>query len=228
MINTSIFNENLELTINDLLNLKEENFKLFKFFFTRILELCEREAGNKNIEEYSNGLKCLTLKEVESLMQSQQNYSIVQSHLNISSNTFNWSLAVLHAAYKYCFYQNPMSILMGLSKTYDMQHILTALFALEDITSHHNTTIVHNHLLEKYKASEKIKKSEHARNIAQIRHAKSKKNDENNLTLVKEIWDKNNWRTYTECAESILRRELLEGCKYRKIYDLVSKAAKQK
>ncbi|MEX3012783.1 hypothetical protein AB3538_13840 [Acinetobacter baumannii] len=55
-----------------------------------------------------------------------------------------------------------------------------------------------------------------------------KEKDNKNLQEVKKIWDGSNWKSYTECANEIHRNQLIEEENYRKIYDLVSKAAKMK
>ncbi len=64
--------------------------------------------------------------------------------------------------------------------------------------------------------------------LANKRHAEKRKKDDKNLQEVKKIWDGSNWKSYTECANEIHRNQLIEEENYRKIYDLVSKAAKMK
>ncbi|MGQ1540053.1 hypothetical protein ACT413_08680 [Acinetobacter baumannii] len=64
--------------------------------------------------------------------------------------------------------------------------------------------------------------------LANKRHAEKRKKDNKNLQEVKKIWDGSNWKSYTECANEIHRNQLIEEENYRKIYDLVSKAAKIK
>lgn len=228
MLNSSLLNENLNLTIGEVLEIKEENFKLFIFFFDRVISLCQRECGNQNINNYINGLKCITLLEIESFITTDSNFESVKKHLNISKYSFKYSLAVLQAAYKYCLYQSNFWKLVGGNKIYDIEHILNALFVLEDITATHYTGRVHKHFLNKYIELEKSKRSEQASLAATIRHNETRKKDAENIILVKKIWDSSNWKTYTDCADHIHLKQLIPEKNYRKIYNLVSRSAKLK
>lgn len=228
MLNNSLLNENLNLTIGEVLEIKEENFKLFVFFFNRVISLCKRECDNDNINSYINGLKCFTLLEIESFITSDSDFEYVKKHLNISKYSFRYSLVVLQAAYKYCFYQSDFWRLVGGNKIYDIEHILDALFVLEDITSVHYSGKINKHFLNKYIELEKNKKSEQARLAATIRHNETREKDAENLILIKKIWNSSNWKTYTECADHIHVKQLIPEQNYRKIYNLVSRAAKLK
>lgn len=228
MLNNNPFNENLNLTIGEILEIKEENFKSFIFFFNRVIELCQRECDDKNINDYINGLKCLTLLEIESFINPDNNFESVQNQLNISEYSFKFSLIVLQAAYKYCFYQNSFLKLVGMDKIYDIEHILSPLFALEDITVSRYLGKVHKHFLNKYIESEKNKKSKQASLAAKIRHYETRKRDEKNIIEVKRIWNSSNWRSYTQCADYIHLHQLVSEQNFRKIYKLVSQAAKSR
>lgn len=228
MERTHLFNENLNLTIKDLLDSDEDNFKNFSFFFKRVIELCEREIGKQNLADYISGLKCMTLLEVESFIDSKNRFESVENQLKISSYSFRWSLAVLQSAYKYCFYQNAFWRLLGGDKIYDIEHVLNALFALEDITASHQAGIVHKHFLEKYIKSENKKRSEQAQKAASIRHEESKRRYAENLAEVRLIWDSNNWKNYTDCANHIFHESLINENNHRTIVKLVTEAAKLK
>lgn len=72
------------------------------------------------------------------------------------------------------------------------------------------------------------RKSNHMRVLAQKRHKTTRIKDNKTKDEIKGIWLTRNWATYTECADHIHRNALVDESNYRKIYSLVSKAAKEK
>ena len=72
------------------------------------------------------------------------------------------------------------------------------------------------------------KQSNHMRSLAQKRHEETRKKDIQTKDEIKNIWLSHNWASYTECADHIHKNALVDESNYRKIYTLVSKAAKEK
>lgn len=72
------------------------------------------------------------------------------------------------------------------------------------------------------------KKSAEMKAIAQKRHEETRKKDIQTKDEIKKIWFSHNWASYTECADHIHKNALVGESNYRKIYSLVSKAAKEK
>lgn len=70
--------------------------------------------------------------------------------------------------------------------------------------------------------------SNHMRSLAQKRHEETRIKDTQNKDEIKKIWLSHNWASYTECADHIHKNALVDESNYRKIYSLVSKAAKEK
>ncbi len=222
---------NDEDTIESILNIKEKEFDLFRLIFERVCELCGREIGDDKKVEYIQHIKQLTLKQINDFILSFSMLKIngvAPIKLKISMILYVWSLSTLQAAHKYCFYSNPFRTFIGLGNIYDLNHVLEALFSLEDVSASKQAGIVHKHFINKYLETEKKKKSEQARQAANVRHEQKKQKDIENLKQVKKIWISKNWATYTECANDIHRNQLIQEDNYRKIYDLVSKAAKSK
>ncbi|ALH95658.1 hypothetical protein [Acinetobacter equi] len=63
--------------------------------------------------------------------------------------------------------------------------------------------------------------------LAEKRNKPLRKKLDDDLLVTKKIWEGNNWATYTQCAEHIFEKKLVDR-PYRKIYELVSLAAKNK
>lgn len=218
-------------SIRDILKDESKEFDFFRLVFERICELCAREIGEKKIKDYEKFLVQLKLVEIENFMLSFDMEEIdkyAPIKIKISMILYVWSLSILQSAYKYCFYRNPIRLMVGFGDIYDITHVLHALFSLEDVSASKQARIVHKHFLQKHLDSEKKKKSEQARQAANSRHEQSKLKDKENLIKVREIWKLSNWKSYTECANDIHRNKLINEENYRKIYDLVSKAAKIK
>lgn len=72
------------------------------------------------------------------------------------------------------------------------------------------------------------RKSNRMRVLAQKRHKTTRIKDNKTKDEIKGIWLTRNWATYTECADHIHQNALVDESNYRKIYSLVSKAAKEK
>lgn len=66
------------------------------------------------------------------------------------------------------------------------------------------------------------------KDLSQKRHEETRKKDTQTKDKIKKIWLSHNWATYTECADHIHQNALVDESNYRKIYSLVSKAAKEK
>lgn len=66
------------------------------------------------------------------------------------------------------------------------------------------------------------------KDLSQKRHEETRKKDTQTKNEIKKIWLSHNWATYTECADHIHKNALVDESNYRKIYSLVSKAAKEK
>lgn len=78
-----------------------------------------------------------------------------------------------------------------------------------------------SHVGSKEKLKEKMIK------LAEIKHKEiNAKRSEDEITI-KEIWQKNNWKNYTKCADHIFETNLVNRS-YRDIYTIVSKVAKNK
>ena len=71
-------------------------------------------------------------------------------------------------------------------------------------------------------------KSEKMRELALKKHEGKKEKDNKTKDEIKKIWLSHNWASYTECADHIHKNALVDESNYRKIYSLVSKAAKEK
>ncbi|WP_347460714.1 hypothetical protein ABEF79_10545 [Acinetobacter sp. ANC 7454] len=71
-------------------------------------------------------------------------------------------------------------------------------------------------------------KSERMRELAHKKHEETRKKDIQTKDEIKKIWLSHNWASYTECADHIHKNALVDESNYRKIYTLVSKAAKEK
>lgn len=71
-------------------------------------------------------------------------------------------------------------------------------------------------------------KSEKMRGLALKKHEGKKEKDNKTKDRIKQIWLSHNWASYTECADHIHKNALVDESNYRKIYTLVSKAAKEK
>lgn len=78
------------------------------------------------------------------------------------------------------------------------------------------------------KTTEKDETRQKMIELANKRHQKNQLNNEKNLIEVRKIWIASNWKSYTECANEIYKKQLINEDNYRKIYDLVSRAAKMK
>ncbi|MBN6514493.1 hypothetical protein [Acinetobacter pittii] len=63
--------------------------------------------------------------------------------------------------------------------------------------------------------------------LAEKRNKPLREKLDNDLLAIKKIWEGNNWSSYAQCAEYILKNKLVDR-PYRKIYELVSSAAKNK
>lgn len=63
--------------------------------------------------------------------------------------------------------------------------------------------------------------------LAEMRNAPLKKQLNEDLITIRKIWLENNWATYTECADHIFEKKIINR-PYRKIYELVSSVAKRK
>lgn len=218
-------------TIGNILKDESKEFDFFRVIFERVCELCAREIGEKKVKDYEKILIQLKLFEIENFMLSfpmEEIDKYAPIKVKISMILYVWSLSTLQSAYKYCFYRKPVRTMVGFGNIYDLAHVLHALFSLEDVSASKQTGIVHRHFLQKHLDIEKKKKSEQARQAANSRHEQSKLKDKENLIKVRKIWKLSNWKSFTECANDILRNQLIDEDNYRKIYDLVSKAAKIK
>lgn len=71
-------------------------------------------------------------------------------------------------------------------------------------------------------------KSERMRELAHKKHEETRKKDDRAKCEIRKIWLGHNWASYTECADHIHKNALVGESNYRKIYSLVSKAAKEK
>lgn len=63
--------------------------------------------------------------------------------------------------------------------------------------------------------------------LAEKRNKPLREKLDNDLLVTKKIWEGNNWASYTQCADYIFENKLIER-PHRKIYELVSTAAKNK
>jgi hypothetical protein len=63
--------------------------------------------------------------------------------------------------------------------------------------------------------------------LAEDRHAPRKKQLQEDLATIRKIWLENNWATYTECANYIFEKKIINRT-HRNIVELVSSAAKSK
>lgn len=73
----------------------------------------------------------------------------------------------------------------------------------------------------------KVKLKEKMIKLAEKRNKPLRKKLDDDLLVTKKIWQGNNWASYAQCAEHIFENKLVDR-PYRKIYDLVSSAAKNK
>lgn len=71
-------------------------------------------------------------------------------------------------------------------------------------------------------------KSEKMRELALKKHEGKKEKDNKTKDRIKQIWLSSNWDSYTQCANHIHKNALVDEENYRKIYSLLSKAAKEK
>lgn len=71
-------------------------------------------------------------------------------------------------------------------------------------------------------------KSEKMRELALKKHEGKKEKDNKTKDRIKQIWLSSNWDSYTQCANHIHKNALVDEENYRKIYLLLSKAAKEK
>ena len=71
-------------------------------------------------------------------------------------------------------------------------------------------------------------KSERMRELAHKKHEGKKEKDNKTKDRIKQIWLSSNWDSYTQCANHIHKNALVDEENYRKIYSLLSKAAKEK
>lgn len=71
-------------------------------------------------------------------------------------------------------------------------------------------------------------KSEKMRELALKKHEGRKEKDNKTKDRIKQIWLSSNWDSYTQCANHIHKNALVDEENYRKIYSLLSKAAKEK